>query len=152
MTSSRPAPVQFPSNFTCTGCHQILVHRYSCVCPIEIVAHTGQCTGRGECSTWYCVACQAEEKIPTDQLDEENKHRGSDLVTLNGGEPLPDELRHYSEKEHDVLRGMLERLASPGAKWQSVDDIRRCARPTPLFSPIVCNLPPETLQAIDERG
>ena len=113
--------IDFPSDFTCLTCNGSLVHRYQCVCDND----WGQCEQRPTCRFYYCTSCRTEEKVDQNQIDKENERRGKDLRTETGEIPFPDEQRHWSEKEKDVLTSMLKKIASPDAKWRSADEMER---------------------------
>lgn len=111
--------IDFPSDFTCLTCNGSLVHRYECYCSNDF----GQCEQRPTCRFYYCTSCRTEEKVDQNQIDKENEQRGKDLRTETGEIPFPDEQRHWSEKEKDVLTGMLRKIASPDAQWRSAQEL-----------------------------
>ncbi len=111
--------IDFPSDFTCLTCNGSLVHRYECYCSNDF----GQCENLGSCRFYYCTSCRTEEKVDQNQIDKENERRGKDLRMENGEEPFPDEQRHWSEKEKEVLTGMLKKIASPDAQWRSAQEL-----------------------------
>ncbi len=111
--------IDFPSNFFCMTCNASLLHRYQCYCDNDY----GQCDNLGSCRFYFCNSCGTEEKVSQNQIDKENEQRGKDLRMENGEKPLDDEKRHWSEKEKDVLTGMLKKIATPGATWQSANEL-----------------------------
>ena len=114
--------LDFPTNYTCTTCSTSLVNRYDCWCSNEY----GQCENTGaSCRFYFCHSCGTEEKVSKNQIDLENEQRGKDLRMENGQKPLPDEQRHWSEKEKDVLTGMLKKIATPDAEWKSANELER---------------------------
>lgn len=114
-----PDILDFPTNFNCLTCNTSLKHRYRCVCDNDY----GQCENLGSCRFYYCNTCRTEEKVAQDQIDKENERRGKDLRMENGEEPFPDDQRHWSEKEKDVLTSMLKKIASPDAKWRTANEM-----------------------------
>ena len=114
--------IDYPSNFTCMSCTNPLYHRYKCYCDNEY----GQCENRPACSFYWCRTCNSEEKVNQEQIDKENEQRGNDLTMENGEPARPDEERHWSEKEKEVLTEMLMKVASPGADWKSANEL--CAQ------------------------
>ena len=122
--------IDYPSNFTCMSCNNPLSHRYACDCDNEY----GQCENRPDCSFYWCRSCNSEEKVNQEQIDKENEQRGNDLTMENGEPPRPDDERHWSEKEKDIITEMLTRVASPNADWKSANELALCSKAKTLTS------------------
>ncbi len=58
-----------------------------------------------------------------EQIDKENDQRGKDLTMENGEPPRPNDERHWSEREKDIITEMLTRVASPNADWKSANEL-----------------------------
>ena len=129
------------STFKCMTCGNFLIHRYACNCN----EHHGECVNN-DCVYWFCITCNSEEKVSEQQIIEVDKKRGNDVLTQNGDKPMPDDKRHWSEKEKNTLTSMLKKIASPDAVWLTSEELATAS------SPSIGDLNAHHLKQINEMG